>query len=148
MSLDLLANLLLEDSTGDEIEDLRDSICRNIKILLETRKSLATIPEVYPETAASNFDHGLDVWNMSHSLYHGNRLARSLGNLILRYEPRLKDVSIELLSKNQDDNCLHFRIDGVFTIEHKDRTETGTLTFQSAINLTSHSLSFKENPFD
>ncbi|MGI9282107.1 MAG: GPW/gp25 family protein [Endozoicomonas sp.] len=148
MSLDLLANLLLEEPSGDDINDLRDAISRNIKILLETRKSLFIIPDEYPETAASNFDHGLDVWNMSHSLFHGNRLARSLGDLILRYEPRLKDVAIELLSKSQEDNCLHFRIEGVFTLEHKDGIETGTMTFQSAINLTSHSLSFKEDPFD
>ena len=143
MSVDLLSALLKEEPSGDDLEDLKRSVLRNIKLLLESRQSLAGA-ENSPLLNRSLYMYGLSARNLGRSDYQGNRLCREMEQLLSRFEPRLQDVLVEVERLRERDNRLYFRIEGV--LQTAGRQEV-SVAFDSVLNLTSTQLSIEENRF-
>ncbi len=143
MSSDLLEKLLLVPETGNSRTDLKHSISRNIKVLLESRRFIGTVKDVYPESQSSLYAHGLADWSMSRNIYQGNRLCRNIVELLEKFEPRLKNIIVERAHTQYRDNCLYFRIEAFLACD--DDEESTAVVFDTSISLTSFHFEIEES---
>ncbi|MRI33745.1 type VI secretion system baseplate subunit TssE [Endozoicomonas sp. OPT23] len=143
MSSDLLEKLLLIPETGNNRADLKRSISRNIKVLLESRRFIGHVKDVYPESGSSLYEHGLADWSMSRNIYQGNRICRDIVELLEKFEPRLHSVVVERAQAQHRDNCLYFRIEGSLVGENDE--ESTPVVFDTSISLTSFHFEIEES---
>ena len=144
MSIDLLSLLLRE--SGDGLSELKQSICTNIKMVLETHRSLQSVGE-YPLVQEALYGYGLTVRHLRRSRYQGNRLSREIEQLLSRYEPRLRNVVVEMKQLNEQNNSLSFRIEGELIIGQATQRSAVPVLFDSVFNLTNASLEIEESSF-
>jgi type VI secretion system protein ImpF len=101
------------------IEDLKDSVARDLEALLNTR---AVLPEElfkpYPECARSIVTYGLqDFAGLSLSSADDRAfICRSLEQAIARHEPRLRNVQARLDLRDDAVNRLNFAITALLVV--------------------------------
>ncbi|MET4695655.1 type VI secretion system baseplate subunit TssE [Endozoicomonas lisbonensis] len=143
MNVDLLAAFLKEAPSGDNMEDLKHSVRRNIRYLLETRQSRETAKSEIL-SCHSLYGYGLSTRNLGHSDFQDNRLCREIEKMLFYYEPRLQEVLVEVDRVRERGNRLSIRIEGVLQSEKQQMIP---VVFDSVLNLTSSHLDIEENRF-
>ena len=101
------------------IEDLKDSVARDLEALLNTRTA---IPELllkqYPECGRSLVTYGLQDF-AGRSLSSPNdraHICACLEKAIARHEPRLRNVRASLEVRDDAINCLNFAITALLVV--------------------------------
>ncbi|UYM14852.1 type VI secretion system baseplate subunit TssE [Endozoicomonas euniceicola] len=143
MNVDLLSAFLKETPSGDNLEDLKHSVRRNIRYLLETRQSRVTVKSEIL-SCHSLYGYGLSARNLGHSDFQDSRLCREIEKMLLYYEPRLQDVLVEVDRVRKRGNRLAIRIEGVLQSEQQQMVP---VVFDSVMNLTSSHLNIEESRF-
>ncbi|WP_341661444.1 type VI secretion system baseplate subunit TssE [Vibrio sp.] len=127
-------------SQTEEVEDIKYHLTK----LLESESSLLSIDDRFIELQRSNLRFGIeDVQLLSASLDQA-QLAIRLESYIRYFEPRLSQVMVELLERNESENAL------VFNIVAKANTSRGEqeLIFDSKISLNDLTTIMTEDSYD
>ncbi|HSM04758.1 MAG TPA: type VI secretion system baseplate subunit TssE [Longimicrobiales bacterium] len=97
----------------------RASVLRDVEWLLNTRRTIAHIPEGLSEVTSSVFAYGLaDVTSMSlDSPEVRAGLVRQIERTIELFEPRLTDVRVSLVDAPDERRQIRFSIEGVLQME-------------------------------
>jgi type VI secretion system lysozyme-like protein len=98
-------------SLGDVLET---SITRNLEMLLNTRREEFLVPSEFEETAASIVNFGVPDLAKCGSLRSGpeqNRLCRWIEEAIRTFEPRLCNVTVRVLDRENVNPVLRFRVE-------------------------------------
>jgi type VI secretion system protein ImpF len=118
--------------TGPQaLRELKQAVRRDLENLLNTRRSLTVLPDDLPELRTSLVNYGLPDFLSGQTRAAQEPLAflEMIADTIRRFEPRLENVRVELLSsKVGEDRVLRFRIDAVL---HVDPISDG-VSFNSA----------------
>lgn len=96
-------------------EDLiEESIVRDLEMLLNTRREEFLVPAEFEETAASIVNFGIPDLAKCGSLRTGPeqaRLCRWIEEAIRTFEPRLGNVSVRVIDRENVNPVLHFRVE-------------------------------------
>lgn len=101
------------------IEDLKESVARDLEALLNTRIALRDeVLEQYPECGRSLMTYGLqDFAGRSLSSFDDRAyICACLEAAIARHEPRLRNVSASLELREDAVNCLNFAITALLVV--------------------------------
>jgi len=109
----------------------RDSIARDLEVLLNTRREEELIPPEYEEAAKSLLNFGLpevaSYGNLS-SPIEQTKLCKAMEEAIRLFEPRLKKVSVRVSMNEKRSELLGIRIEG--SIDSLGEREVFDLGFQ------------------
>ncbi len=104
-----------DETVSQSAEDiLEESITRNLEMLLNTRREEVLIPPEFEETAASIVNFGIPDLGKCGSLRSGpeqSRLCRWIEDAIRRFEPRLCNVTVRVLDRENVNPVLRFRVE-------------------------------------
>ena len=104
------------------VRELRESVARDIDWLLNSKRFLDTDLEGLKEVRTSVLNYGMPdfsptSWRNDKEL---SSLARTIEELLRRFEPRLRPSSIKVTAQQpveKDDMRPHFRIDAVLHVD-------------------------------
>lgn len=103
------------------IGQIKTSIIRDLENLLNTRRQILLPPVAYKEVNNSLYVYGLSDFTSQNpkSLSVKQQLRLDIENTISRFEPRLKNVNIEIeIEKSRaDKSSIWFRITGLLVVE-------------------------------
>lgn len=126
-----------------DVDQLRTSVARDLEALLNTRREyLDELPERYPEVEHSLLLYGLPDFT-SYSLKSQrdrNRVLQAVEEAIARFEPRLRDVQVQLIPEEGLGKNLHFRVEGMLKVEPVPEP----VTFDTVFHLTTQEYEVKE----
>jgi type VI secretion system protein ImpF len=113
-------NIEIDGNFDRAIQVLRESIRRDLEILFNTRPYYMEIPDELGELKSSLIAFGLpdlQVENLADASQQEECRSR-IEDAIRRFEPRLRDVSVEMLEDDAKtrDRTLRFRIDAVMDV--------------------------------
>ena len=145
MNKDFLASLYKQSGTGNELEDLKRAICQNIQLILQSRQSPVAESEKQLLSHPALFGYGLSTHYFGRGDYQSNRLCRDIEQLLSVYEPRIKQVLVEVVRQQSQGNRLCFRIEGVIPT-HQEKQGV-PVVFNSELNLSNTQLHIEENSF-
>ena len=136
--MSLLAKL--KGQWSDDIDCLRDAIIDNLSELLSARA-----PVWHNEHRSALADNSISAFGMaSQQLSQGKSSADNIlldvKSLIIRFEPRLKEVNVELDEESADSNKLKFRIEGVINSQFGEEL----VVFDSSLDFTTSSLDVRK----
>jgi len=109
-------------SASEEARQLKDSLCRDLAALLNTRRAETDFDPSYAESTNSLLTFGI-VDFTSHNLKNGldqEQVRRSLERAVRQFEPRLARVAVTLEETDPLRPTLQFQISGVLRIESAD----------------------------
>ncbi len=118
----------------------KQSICRNLEMVLDSRRAIFDLPEHSSHLQASLYGYGL---KSLHDCRHSARVSDiviDLEQTIQRFEPRLEQVVIELNRIDEHKNALSFHIEAVIKGEDGEPE-----SFDTTINLTNATLMIEED---
>jgi type VI secretion system protein ImpF len=100
------------------LADLKRAVRRDLEWLLNTRRSIVSIPEGMDQLDRSLLTYGLpDLSSLGVTSPEAQEtLRRSVLETIDRFEPRLMQVEVTLLASDEKTRSLHFRIDGLLRV--------------------------------
>jgi len=101
------------------IEDLKDSVARDLEALLNTRIAMPELlPKQFPECRRSLVTYGLqDFAGRSLSSFDDRaHICSCLEAAIARHEPRLRNVRASLELRDDAVNCLNFSITALLVV--------------------------------
>ncbi len=112
------------DWARDKVQELTASVAQDLQNLLNTHKVIGAeeLPDDFPELRPSLVDYGIpDLTTISiYSDEQKQRFTEAVQRAIEVYEPRLKDVRVELLEANNEVELIfRFRIKAVLIVEPK-----------------------------
>ncbi|MCA9148182.1 MAG: type VI secretion system baseplate subunit TssE [Planctomycetales bacterium] len=121
---------LLDDDPQTQVEsprsrnmvmrDMKQSVCRDLENLLNTRWRLASFPPALDELTTSLVNYGIPDFtgaNMSQPTERA-ALRRTIEAAIIRYEPRFKTVRVTILDEDDDSGrTLRFKIEALMHAE-------------------------------
>jgi type VI secretion system protein ImpF len=118
---------------GVTVEELIESVRRDLEALLNTRQTQGDLPELYEELTHSVFTFGIpDVSILSTiALGRDGQLGPLIAELIERFEPRLRDIQVSLTEKDPLGREIRFHIAGRLHVE--PYTDLG---FETVLELT------------
>ena len=108
------------------INDVRASVCRDLRGLLNTRRRLVGASDEYPELEDSLVNYGLpDLQSYEVRDDRGHQsLCRMIQETIERFEPRLQDVRVtqkdldrKTMGRQAEVRVLSFQIEAVLVVE-------------------------------
>ncbi len=107
-------NFDTDSDQHQKLKELRQSVCRDLDNLLNTRMRIAEPDDEYSELKHSLLNYGLPdlaAINIT-NIEKRKEFVQSLEQLLLDFEPRFKTVNV-IYQKNSDsiDRTLRFRID-------------------------------------
>lgn len=119
------------------LESVRDTVCRDLQNLLNSRRCLEELPENFPELHSSLLNYGLpDLQSLEiREGRAGQQIAHLIEEVIRDFEPRLRGVRVR--SKGLDNHAsdslrqLSFEIDAVLVIEPLKEPVLFTSSFNS-----------------
>src|SRR5271165_6555243 len=103
----------------DEERDLKDSLCRDLTAVLNTRRAEEDFPASYEEATNSLLSFGVADFT-AHDLKGGadqERLRLSMERAIRRFEPRLTDVTVTMEPPDPLRPVLQFQIAAMLRIQ-------------------------------
>ncbi|HVW54551.1 MAG TPA: type VI secretion system baseplate subunit TssE [Rhizobiaceae bacterium] len=113
-------NIEVDVNSDRAIQVLRESIRRDLEILFNTRPYYRPIPKEFEELGTSVVSFGLpDLQIQQLGAASQKEECRSrLKEAIRRFEPRLRDVSVEIIEGEQEsrERILRFRIDAIMDV--------------------------------
>lgn len=98
---------------------IKAAVVRDLENLLNTRRRITEIPESYEQLEESLFSYGLGDYSTENpkSPVARRKLLQEIRKTIMRFEPRLKNVTIRMDSARQDERAFGFRITGMLVVE-------------------------------
>jgi type VI secretion system protein ImpF len=124
----------------DEIDDIRYHLTR----LLESEAPLIAVENSLSEVKRSSFTFGITDVQLLTANLDQTQLARKIETWLTTYEPRLSDVSVEMLERREGQNCIQFTI----VAKHLSQDGEQTLVFDSKIALGDFSAKISEEEYD
>jgi type VI secretion system protein ImpF len=107
--------------TGSQaLRELKQSVRRDLENLLNTRRRLLSWPAELSELDVSLVNYGLPDFTSAHlqAAQDPRAFLEVIADTISKFEPRLKNVRVELLGKgDRMDRILRFRIDALLYVE-------------------------------
>jgi type VI secretion system protein ImpF len=116
-ALTVMDRLLLNVATGEigarSFDPIRDSIVRDLDVLLNTRRQEDLVPPEFEQCMTSILNFG--VLDFAHSVnlnspLERNRVCRSMEEAIRRFEPRLRNVSVTFPLEQDRKSHLRFQL--------------------------------------
>jgi type VI secretion system protein ImpF len=145
-SLTVLDLLLADRSGRGEIgyaggDAVRRSIARDLEVLLNCRLRRADLVTAeYPESARSILNFGVPEFDQYGNLSvpaERAELCTTFEDVIGKFEPRLRDVTVKLLDWEGPGNILRYRIEGVIAAGNEIGIfEAGVEPFASTIRVS------------
>jgi type VI secretion system protein ImpF len=113
-------NIEIDGNFDRAIQVLRESIRRDLEILFNTRPYYRAMPDEFGELKSSLIAFGLpdlQVQNLGAPSQQEDCRSR-IEDAIRRFEPRLREVSVEILEGDPDarERTLRFRIDAIMDV--------------------------------
>lgn len=106
---------------GYDVPQMYRAVLRDLEELLNTRQTYRDLPENLKEVRDSIMSYGLpDIMSLdSVSSYEQAQIGRAIQRVIERFEPRLKDVQVQLLDpgENWNRHSVRFRVDARLTVD-------------------------------
>lgn len=123
-----------------DVDCMRDAIIENLSALLSARAPVWQNTELSPllEQAISAF--GMNNQQLSQGKSSAERILHDVKNLIVRFEPRLKEVVVELDEGAAELNKLKFRIEGIVSSKFSEEL----VVFDSSLDFTTSSLDVRK----
>jgi type VI secretion system protein ImpF len=123
-------------SRSKSIEDLKQSVKRDLEWLLNTRQNAAGIPSELKELTHSLATYGLpdfSAFSVKSPSDHA-RMQRILETAISSFEPRLENVVVTLIPVRDVEQKLRFRIDARLRVEPAPEPVTFDTVLQAVSN--------------
>lgn len=112
------------DGTGSRpgctVDQMIDSVRRDLEDLLNTHRTLITIPGAYTETENSILTYGLPDFSSFQSSKQdvSGKVAERIEQAIARYEPRLRNVRATLIEEPDEKQMkLKFQIHAILRVD-------------------------------
>ena len=98
---------------------IKASLVRDIESLLNTKRQIIVPPSGYRELNNSLFVYGLRDFTAQNPRSPSTRqqLRQDIEKTISRFEPRLRNLTVQLDTTNQNDRNFRFHITGVLVVE-------------------------------
>lgn len=129
-----------ESSTYSEIEDIKYHLTK----LFESEASLIDIDNRFVELNRSNHRFGIEDIQLLSASLDQTQLAMRIETWVNYFEPRLHNVSVELIERKANENALAFNIAAKVTTSQGE-TE---LVFDSKIALNDLATSLSEDSYE
>jgi len=113
----ILDRLAPQEETGgsqSQVDSLEDSILRDLEMLLNTRREEFLIPPEFEQTATSIVNFGVPDLAKCGSLRSGPeqaKLCRWIEDAIRNFEPRLCNVAVRVVDRENVNPVLRFRVE-------------------------------------
>jgi type VI secretion system protein ImpF len=123
-------------SRSKSIEDLKQSVKRDLEWLLNTRQNAAGVPAGLKELTNSLAAYGLpdfSTFSVKNSSDQA-RMQRILERAISSFEPRLENVMVTLIPVHDIEQKLRFRIDARLRVEPAPEPVTFDTVLQAVSN--------------
>jgi type VI secretion system protein ImpF len=103
----------------DSVAAHRASVLRDVEWLLNTRSTTVDVPASLPELKRSVFTYGLpDLTSIGTDSAEARiGLVRRVKEVIESFEPRLKDVHVQMGEADEAERRVHFRIEALLDME-------------------------------
>ena len=112
------------DGTGSKpgctVEQMIDSVRRDLEDLLNTHRTLIAVPREYPETESSILTYGLPDFSSFQSSKQdvSSKVAERIEQVISRFEPRLRNVRARLIEEPDEKQMkLKFQIHAILRVD-------------------------------
>lgn len=109
-------------NTWEQARELRAALCRDLAVLLNTRRASEDFDGRYEESANSLLSFGIADFT-SHNLKKGvqqEQLRKSIEQSIRRFEPRLDRVDVTLQESDAVRPVLRFQVSAVLRTRNQD----------------------------
>jgi type VI secretion system protein ImpF len=123
---------------AQSIRQLKAAVRRDMEWLLNSRRTPDPAPETMEELSKSLYNYGLP--DFSHVSIHSPRdrgsLTLEIENTVGRYEPRLKDIRVEIIEypiPGSPSRILHFQIEGMLQMDPSPEQ----ISFDTVLQLSS-----------
>lgn len=126
-----------------DVDQLRTSVARDLEALLNTRQEyLDDLPEHYAEVERSLLLYGLPDFTSYSLKSQGDRqsVLQAVEEAIMGFEPRLRDVRVQLIPEEGIGKTMHFRVDGMLKVEPAPEP----VTFDTVLHLSTQEYEVKE----
>lgn len=102
-----------------DIRAVKQSVIRDMENLLNTRRKIFPVPEEFREVNNSFFVYGLPDFSSLNprSPQVKQMLRRDIEQTIARFEPRLKNIKVQLEMSDKMEQKIRFRITGILHME-------------------------------
>ena len=101
------------------VREIKDAVIRDLENLLNTRRQILVPSPEYHEVHNSLYMYGLQDFTMKNpaSTMVKQKLRQVIERTISRFEPRLKNVTVQIEAAGQNERDLRFRITAILVIE-------------------------------
>ncbi|PSW05702.1 type VI secretion system baseplate subunit TssE [Photobacterium lipolyticum] len=130
----------LKGQWNDDIDDVRDAIIENLSALLSARAPVWHRGDLSPLVHDSIAAFGMVNSLRSQGKSSGDLILHDVKTLIVQFEPRLKEVDVELDESSVATNKLTFRIEGVISSKFGEEV----VVFDSSLDFTTSSLDVRK----
>lgn len=116
------------------ISQLKALVIRDLENLLNTKRQIITPPATCKEVDDSLYNYGLADFTASNpkSWAVQQQLRQDIENTIMRFEPRLKNVTVQFDVPTKTERHLRFRIIGLLVVD----PVTEPVTFDTYFDVT------------
>jgi len=136
--MSLLAKL--KQQWNGDIDHVRDAIVENLSALLSARAPVWQDTELGPLAQQAISSFGMTNQQLSQGKSSADRILHDVRNLIMRFEPRLKEVVVELDESAGISNKLNFSIEGIISSQFGEEL----VFFDSSLDFTTSSLDVRK----
>ncbi len=126
------------------VRDLKASVARDLEALFNThQEALSAIADDFPEVSHSLVTYGVpDITSFDvRNPQDRDRISNLLKEMIDDFEPRLKNINVELQQLGEHAQNLHFRLDALLEV-HPVREP---VSFDAVLKLDNKSYRIKDN---
>jgi type VI secretion system protein ImpF len=101
------------------VQQIKDAVVRDLEYLLNTRRQILVPSPEYRELHNSLYMYGLQDFTLKNpaSTLVKQKLRQVIERTIARFEPRLKNVTVQIEAPGQHERNLRFRITAMLVIE-------------------------------
>ena len=101
------------------LNELRDSVFRDIEKLLNTKRNIVPVPATFKEVENSVFTFGLKDYSAESPRDPGfrKRILKDVRTTLKKFEPRLKNLTVHLGALAEKKVALNFRISGLLVVD-------------------------------
>ena len=101
------------------VRQIKDAVIRDLENLLNTRRQILLPSPEYSEVLNSVYMYGLQDFTMKNpsSTMVRQKLRQVIERTISRFEPRLKNVNVQIEASGQNARDLRFRITAILVLE-------------------------------
>ncbi|WP_299017729.1 type VI secretion system baseplate subunit TssE [uncultured Photobacterium sp.] len=130
----------LKGQWGGDIDSVRDAIIENLSGLLSSKAPIWQGSILPPQSQGSIAGYGMVNLVRGQGRASSDLVILDVKQLIRTFEPRLKDVQVELDEESISTNKLKFRIEGVITSQFGEEV----VVFDSSLDFTTSSLDVRK----